>query len=363
MTTPEHVKQSPKQKIKAPRAAAPAAACVAGRSTGQHMPPQQALKTNGNSAPHKTKKTKRALILVASLQRRDGAESTLLRPRAGGGLNSLNPKPQPPISSCRHSVAACVSDHSCGQDLPPANPLRTNGNTALPIKLKPMSFPSSEHVKQSPKQKIKAPRAAAPAAACVAGRSTGQHMPPQQALKTNGNSAPHKTKKTKRALILVASLQRRDGAESTLLRPRAGGGLNPFNPKPQPPISSCRHSVAACVSDHSCGQDLPPANPLRTNGNAALPIKLKPMSFPSSEHVKQSPKQKIKAPRAAAPAAACVAGRSTGQHMLPQQPSKQTATAPPHKTKKTKSALILVASLQRRDGAEWTLLRPLRAAD
>ena len=52
------------------------------------------------------------------------------------------------------------------------------------------------------------------------------------------------------------------------------------------------------------------------------------------EHVKQSPpqktrtKQKIKAPRAAAPAAACVAGRSCGQHMLPQQPSKQTATAP-----------------------------------
>ena len=28
-----------------------------------------------------------------------------------------------------------------------------------------------------------------------------------------------------------------------------------------------------------------------------------------------------------------MSGRSTGQHMLPQQPSKQTATAPPHKTK------------------------------
>ena len=36
------------------------------------------------------------------------------------------------------------------------------------------------------------PRAAAPAAACVAGRSSGQHMLPQQALKTNGNSAPIK---------------------------------------------------------------------------------------------------------------------------------------------------------------------------
>ena len=35
----------------------------------------------------------------------------------------------------------------------------------------------------------------------------------------------------------------------------------------------------------------------------------------------------------------------------------------PHKTKKTKSALILVASLQRRDGAKWELPRPPRAAD
>ena len=38
--------------------------------------------------------------------------------------------------------------------------------------------------------------------------------------------------------------------------------------------------------------------------------------------------KKIKAPRAAAPAAACVAGRSTGQHMLPQSPSVQTTTTP-----------------------------------
>ena len=52
------------------------------------------------------------------------------------------------------------------------------------------------------------------------------------------------------------------------------------------------------------------------------------VSFPSSGHVKQSPKQKTRTPRAAAPAAACVAGRSCGQHMLPQQPSKQTTTAP-----------------------------------
>ena len=52
------------------------------------------------------------------------------------------------------------------------------------------------------------------------------------------------------------------------------------------------------------------------------------VSFPNSGHVKQSPKQKTRTPRAAAPAAACVAGRSCGQHMLPQPPSEQTATAP-----------------------------------
>ena len=44
------------------------------------------------------------------------------------------------------------------------------------------------------------------------------------------------------------------------------------------------------------------------------------------ERISQSPPL---TPRAAAPAAACVAGRSRGQHMLPQPPSKQTATTPP----------------------------------
>ena len=35
--------------------------------------------------------------------------------------------------SCRHSVAACVSDHSRGQALPPATPLKTNGNNTPTI--------------------------------------------------------------------------------------------------------------------------------------------------------------------------------------------------------------------------------------
>ena len=96
----------------------------------------------------------------------------------------------------------------------------------------------------------------------MAGRSTGQHMLPQQALKTNGNSAPYKTKKR----IL------------------------------------CRSQAPSMCP--------PPQSPLT--------------------------------PRAAAPAAACVAGRSTGQHMLPQQPSEQTATAPPTKPK---SAFCVVPKL------------------
>ena len=57
----------------------------------------------------------------------------------------------------------------------PATTLKTNGNSA-PIK--PMSFPSSVRVKQSPNPLT--PRAAAPAAACVSDHSCGQHMPPQR---------------------------------------------------------------------------------------------------------------------------------------------------------------------------------------
>ena len=38
-------------------------------------------------------------------------------------------KPSTLTPSCRHSVAACVSDHSRGQDFAPATALRTNDNT------------------------------------------------------------------------------------------------------------------------------------------------------------------------------------------------------------------------------------------
>ena len=160
---------------------------------------------------------------------------------------------------------------------------------------------AGEHSKQSSKQKIKAPRAAAPAAACVAGRSPGQHMLPQQALKTNGNSVPPQNKKLK---PLVLPLLRR---HAWLAAPAANtcSGNNPQNKRQQRPPT----------------------------------------------------KQKIKAPRAAAPAAACVAGRSCGQHMLPQQPSKQTATAPPHKTKNQSPSCCRSCGGMR----GWPLLRPTHA--
>ena len=81
------------------------------------------------------------------------------------------------------------------------------------------------------------------------------------------------------------------------------------------------------------------ANPETLNPHIAAPPPPLTSRAAAPEHVKQSPKQKIKAPRAAAPAAACVAGRSTGQHMPPQQLSKQTATAPPPTKPKNKKRI------------------------
>ena len=171
---------------------------------------------------------------------------------------------------------------SRGQHMPPQQALKTNGNSA-PIK--PVSFPSSGRVKESPKPKTRTPRAAAPAAACVAGRSRGQHMPPQQ-LPVQPQKNPPIPPQTPRAAA----------------PPAAAVGW---------PVHRPTHA---------------PATTLKTNGNSA-PIK--PVSFPSSERVKESPKPKTRTPRAAAPAAACVAGRSRGQHMPPQQLPVQPQKNPP----------------------------------
>ena len=62
-------------------------------------------------------------------------------------LSSARPaqriKPSTLTPSCRHSVAACVSDHSRGQALTPATALRTNGNNTQTIVIPEFSFRAS----------------------------------------------------------------------------------------------------------------------------------------------------------------------------------------------------------------------------
>ena len=145
----------------------------------------------------------------------------------------------------------------------PATTLKTNGNSAPPQK-----------------QKIKAPRAAAPAAACVAGRSCGQHMLPQQPSKQTA-TAPRPKQKIK--------------------APRAAA------------------PAAACVAGRSSGQHMLPQQPSKQTATAPRP------------------KQKIKAPRAAAPAAACVAGRSRGCERIPLRHRRQ----PPRKKQHRHSGIFI----------------------
>ena len=136
-STPEHVKQSPKQKIKAPRAAAPAAACVAGRSTGQHMLPQQPSKQTATA---------------------------------------------PPLNLCRSQAPLGNASREAPLRIP-APAIAPGTNTAPAARRACLSIGIPGGFFHT--------------------LSRGQHMPPQQALKTNGNSAPHKTAKTKSALILA----------------------------------------------------------------------------------------------------------------------------------------------------------------
>ena len=67
-----------------------------------------------------------------------------------------------------------------------------------------------------------------------------------------------------------------------------------------------------------------PATTLKTNGNSA-PIK--PVSFPSSKRVKESPQTKN--PSCRHSVAACVSDHSRGQYMLPQRPPVQPQKNPP----------------------------------
>ena len=152
-----------------PRAAAPAAACVAGRSRGQHMPPQQPSKQTA-TAPHKTKKGKQKAHQYSS-RRSSGVT-------APNGRSSARPAqriktPNPPNPSCCRS---------------------RGGMRGWPL-------PRPTHA-------------------------------PATTLKTNGNSAPTKPKKQKAHCerILVASLQRRRRRRMGAPAPAPRSGLKP--PKP-----------------------------------------------------------------------------------------------------------------------------------
>ena len=258
-----------------PRAAAPAAACVPGRSTGQHMPPQQALKINGNNAPHKTKnpscyrsrggmrgwpvhrpthapatspqnkrqqrppkpKTPRAVTLWrhACLTTPEGVKESppdtgaipKKKNRRHSGIfrvADLRPGtmprgkyPESPAPAGSHALISRTPTPggmlhaNLGPPRPPPrnfqpplprfpsrlSPRRMSGTTAGRILSHPLPRPTPTPAASARTQAqlpSLIPRAAAPAAACVPGRPTGQHMLPQQALKINGNNAPHKTK-------------------------------------------------------------------------------------------------------------------------------------------------------------------------
>ena len=87
---------------------------MAGRSRGQHMPPQQPSKQTAIAPPTKPKKQK--------------AHNTH---RVAPEHVKESPKPKTPRAVSPE--AACVSDHSRGQDLPPATALRTNDNNTPTI--------------------------------------------------------------------------------------------------------------------------------------------------------------------------------------------------------------------------------------
>ena len=167
------------------------------------------------------------------------------------------PKQKIKTSSCRHSVAACVSDHSCGQASAPA--------TA-----------PSPTAKESPNP---------PNPSCCRSRGGMRGWPvhrpthaPATTLKTNGDSPPPKQKiKASRAAAPEHVKQSPNPPNPSCCRSRGGMRgwpvhrpthapattlkTNGDSPPPKQKIKnpSCRHSVAACVSDHSCGQASAPA--------------------------------------------------------------------------------------------------------
>ena len=228
----------------------------------------------------------------------------------------------------------------------PATTLKTNGNSA-PIK--PVSFPSSKRVKESPQTKN--PSCRHSVAACVSDHSRGQYMLPQRPQSNRKRIPPpssfrnlrRKAGMTPHWRECEAPLRRtqRDGADETILC-RSQAPLRIPAPATAPGTNTAPAARRACLPigipggffhTLSCGGmrgwPLPrpthaPATTLKTNGNSA-PIK--PVSFPSSKRVKESPQTKN--PSCRHSVAACVSDHSRGQYMLPQRPQSNRKRIPP----------------------------------
>ena len=209
------------------------------------------------------------------------------------------PPSQTKNPSCRHSVAACVSDHSRGQALAPATPPSPNGNNTPPQKQKTLVLPlhrrlrlsdrSTERVNMNPatsssKQTAvnappqepktpSCPKLCSARHACL-DHSRGTMPRSRNNIRNQTATAPPSKPKTARTPSLCGGMRVMTNPErvkdppdigATFQRKKPSPGIfsvadlvqpqkNPPNQKP-PRLprrrAGCRHSVAACVSDHS----------------------------------------------------------------------------------------------------------------
>ena len=143
----------------------------------------------------------------------------------------------------------------------------------------PRNNPQNKRQQRSPtKQKNKAPRAAAPAAACVAGRSRGCERIPLRHWSNLQEKNNIVIPEFSAWLTLVLEQCRAENIRN-LPRQRAPTPLFPE----RRPREACSMPISGCHDLPLATFNLPSRNNLQNKPNSA-PIK--PMSFPSSEHVK-----------------------------------------------------------------------------
>ena len=161
LTTPEHVKESPNP---------PNPSCCRSRGGMRGWPlprpthaPATYARTTGTRHTREKTRTPHAAAPAAACSRNNPQNKRQQRPfppqnnpscLAGPPANTCsrnNPqnkrqqRPSPPQNnpSCRHSVAACVSDHSRGQALPPATAPSPTAKESPPVVIPEFSFRAS----------------------------------------------------------------------------------------------------------------------------------------------------------------------------------------------------------------------------